>query len=199
MKMFDESRTLMVYFCQMTAYQKIFDEAIGNYGLITVAQAKALGITNETLVKLAHRGRLERIGYGVYRIDHYVPNAEGLDPYACAVAKVGDGAYLWGPSVLALHHLCPTNPSRVYVATPNRYRKKASPFLVVKDRIREDELDNYEGIRTQAVAKAILSSQHIIMLDRLLDAARIACERNLFDWQRKEQIVKELYIHDKKA
>jgi len=180
----------------MTAYKTIYDEAIGNYGLITVAQAKDLGITNETLVKLASRGRLERIAQGVYRIEHYVPNAEGLDPYACAVAKVGNGAYLWGPSVLAVHHLCPTNPSRIYVATPNRYRKKACPSLVVKDRAKNAEIDNYEGIKTQTVADAILSSQHIIMLDRLLEAARIACDRGLFDTQRREQIVKELYIHD---
>lgn len=180
----------------MTAYQTIYDEAIGNYGLITVAQAKELGVTNETLVKLASRGRLERIGHGVYRIQHYVPNAEGLDPYACAVAKVGDGAYLWGPSVLAVHRLCPTNPSRIYVATPNRYRKKSSPALVVKDRVKSAEVSNYEGIRIQPVADAILSSQHIIMLDRLLDAVRIACERGLFDQRQKEAIVKELYIHD---
>lgn len=180
----------------MTAYKAIYDEAIGNYGLITVAQAKELGITNETLVKLASRGRLERIGYGVYRIEHYVPNTEGLDSYACAVAKVGDGAYLWGPSVLAIHHLCPTNPSRIYVATPNRFRKKASPNLVVKDRVRKTEVDNYEGIRTQPVADAILSSQHIVMLDRLLEAARFACDRGLFDPRRREQIVKELYVHD---
>lgn len=180
----------------MTAYQIIFDEAIGNYGLITVSQAKALGITNETLVKLASRGRLERISHGVYRIEHYVPNADGLDSYACAVAKVGEGAYLWGPSVLALHHLCPTNPSRIYVATPKRYRKKPIPSLVVKERAREEELDNYEGIRTQSVANAILSSQHIIMLDRLLDAVRIAGERDMFDGRRKEQLVKDLYTHD---
>ncbi len=183
----------------MTAYQAIYDEAIGNYGLITSAQAKALGISNETLVKLASRGRLERIAYGVYRIQHYVPNSEGLDPYACAVAKVGDGAYLWGPSVLAVHHLCPTNPSRIYVATPGRYRRKASSTLVVKDRAGEAEVENYEGIRMQPVADAIVSSQHIIMLDRLLEAARLGSDRELFSPQKREQIVKELYIHDQEA
>ena len=180
----------------MTAYQTIYDEAVGNYGLITVAQAKELGVSNETLVKLASRGRLERIGHGVYRIQHYVPNAEGLDPYACAVARVGDEAVLWGPSVLAVHHLCPTNPSRIYVGTPVRYRKKANPSLVVMDRVKPAETDNYEGIRTQTVPDAITSSQHIIMLDRLLDATRLACERGLIDAQRREQIIKELYTND---
>ncbi len=180
----------------MTAYRKIYDEAIGNYGLITVAEAKALGITNETLVKLAARGRLERIAYGVYRIEQYVPNREGLDPYACAVKKVGEDAYLWGPSVLAIYHLCPTNPSRIYVATPTRYRRKATNGLVVKDCVGDAPVENYEGIRLQPVGDAILSSQHIIMLDRLLDATRIAHERGLVNKEQKELIIKELYRHD---
>ena len=46
----------------MTAYQAIYDEAIGNYGLITSAQAKALGISNETLVKLAYIHDQEIVG-----------------------------------------------------------------------------------------------------------------------------------------
>ena len=69
----------------VTAYETIYDEAIGNYGLITVSAAKALGINAATLAKLAHRGRLERIAHGLYRIDKYVPSQGGLDAYACAV------------------------------------------------------------------------------------------------------------------
>ncbi len=183
----------------MTAYRKIYDEAIGNYGLITVAEAKALGISNLTLVKLASRGRLERIAYGVYRIEQYVPNRDGLDPYACAVKKVGAEAYLWGPSVLAIFHLCPTNPSRIYVATPRRYRRKATAGLVVKDFAGDASVDNYEGIRIQPVAEAILSGRHIIMADRLLDAARMAYERGFIDEDQRNQIIRELNIHDKKA
>ena len=68
----------------MTAYQIIYDEAIGNYGLFSTERAKELGISNGTLAKLAHRGRLEHLGYGLYRIDKFVPNANGLDAYACA-------------------------------------------------------------------------------------------------------------------
>lgn len=48
----------------MTNYEKVFEEAIGNYGLITSAQAVGIGVSNKELVKLASRGRLTRIGQG---------------------------------------------------------------------------------------------------------------------------------------
>ena len=180
----------------MTAYNTLYDEAIGNYGLITIDQAKSLGISANALALLARRGRLERIGHGVYRLGKYVPSAEGLDPYACAVACVGENAYLWGPSVLAIHHLCPTNPAKIYVGTPVRYRGKSRNGIIVKDREARKSNTNYEGIETQSVAEAILSSQHLIMLDRLMDAARVANERNMIDSVKREQIIKELYIND---
>lgn len=180
----------------MTAYQRIYDEAIGNYGLITVQAAKELGITSATLVKLAQRGRLERIAHGLYRIDRYVPSKDGLDAYACAVASCGEGAYLWGPSVLAIRNLCPTDPSRIYVATSRRYRGKSRSGVVVKDRTQCGRIDNVEGICAQGVGEAILASLHIIMLDRLLDAVGVATERNLVNAEEARAITKELYKND---
>lgn len=180
----------------MTSYDKLYDEAIGNYGLITVRQAKAMGITNASLVKLAERGRLERLGYGLYRLDKYVPNAEGLDSYACAVARVGEDAYLWGPSVLAMYHLCPTTPSRIYVGTPRRFRGKKTGGIIVKSSLPAQKIENHEGIKVQTVSDAILSSQHLVMLDRLLAATREAAVRNLLDAAERERITRELYRHD---
>lgn len=180
----------------MTAYQRIYDEAIGNYGLITVGTAREFGIASSTLVKLAHRGRLERIAHGLYRIDKYVPSRDGLDAYACAVAGCGESAYLWGPSVLAIRNLCPTDPARIYVATPRRYRGRARSGIVVKDRTECRQLDNVEGIRVQNVGAAILASLHIVMFDRLLDAVGVATERNLMNVEEARETVKELYKHD---
>ncbi len=180
----------------MTSYQSIYDVAIGNYGLITVASAKELGISSSTLAKLAHRGRLERIAHGLYRIDKYVPSRDGLDAYACAVASLGNDAYLWGPSALAIRRLCPTDPSRIYVATPARFRGKNRERLVVKDRTPCNDIDNIEGIRVQGICNAILSSQHIIMFDRLIEAINNAKNQNLISAQQAHDTTKELYIND---
>jgi predicted transcriptional regulator of viral defense system len=40
-------------------------------GLLTSKEARALGIQDSVLVRLAQRGRLERMSRGVYRIAHY--------------------------------------------------------------------------------------------------------------------------------
>ena len=183
----------------MTAYQAIYDAAIGNYGLITVAEAKALGITVATLAKLAHRGRLERIAHALYRIDKYIPSKDSLDAYACAVASVGDGAYLWGPSALAIRNLCPTDPSRIYVATPARYRRKSRIGVIVKDKTPCSDTNNFEGIRTQGVCGAILSSQQIIMLERLLAAVNAAKSQGLIAADQARATIRELYVNDQTA
>ena len=93
----------------MTAYEKIYEESIGNYGLITSARASELGISNMALVLLAQRGRLIRIGRGLYRLAHWLPTE--FDGYAQAVMSVGEEAYLYGESVIALLNLAPTNPT----------------------------------------------------------------------------------------
>ena len=71
----------------VTTYEQIYDEAIGNNGIITARHAKELGTPAIALVKLCKRGRFTRIGHGVYRIDKYFP--QETDLYAAAVARVG--------------------------------------------------------------------------------------------------------------
>jgi predicted transcriptional regulator of viral defense system len=180
----------------MTAYQIIYDEAIGNYGLISVAAAKKLGISTATLAKLAYRGRLERVAHGLYRIDKYVPSRDGFDAYACAVASLGDNSYLWGPSALSIRNLCPTDPSVIYVATPARYRGKSRDGVIVKDRTPCVCIDNVEGIRVQGVQEAILASQHMIMFDRLLDAVNTAKAQNLISAEHAHATIRGLYINE---
>ena len=180
----------------MTAYQTIYDEAIGNYGLFSTDQAKELGISNGTLAKLAHRGRLEHLGYGLYRIDKFVPNANGLDAYACAVARFGAGGCLWGPSVLAARELCPTDPARIFVAVPGRFRGRVPAGIVLKNNTPCPAPDNLEGIPAQPVDAAILSSQHVVELPRLLEAVDAAKAAGLLDEARARNTVKELYKHD---
>lgn len=74
----------------MAARDDIYEVAVDNYGLITSAQAKRLGISDKGVSRLAAVGRLTRLGYGVYLIRHRVPEAS--DPYAASVALVGPEA-----------------------------------------------------------------------------------------------------------
>jgi hypothetical protein len=68
--------------------------------------------------------------------------------------------------------------------------------IVVKAVSEVGTVENYEGIPIQNVREAILVSQHIIMLNRLLDAVEVAKEKNLIPALDGERIIKELYKND---
>ena len=58
----------------MSYYDEIYEHAVDNHCLVTTADAAALGIPTIELGKLSSRGRLERLGNGVYRLSRYVPS-----------------------------------------------------------------------------------------------------------------------------
>lgn len=161
----------------MAAYDEIYEVAADNHGLITSAQARALGISDKEMSRLAGDGRLTRLGYGVYLIRHHVPEAS--DPYAVSVALVGDGAYLYGESVLAMHGLCPTDPRRMYVATPRRVRRTLSPGLVVVRRRDVGDVTTYDAVPSQTVAAAIASCVGSVLPERLRQAMAEARRQGL--------------------
>jgi predicted transcriptional regulator of viral defense system len=161
----------------MSYYDEIYEYAADNYGLITSGEAKAIGIPNVELVKLAHRGRLTRIAQGVYRIEHYIPTA--FDRYAEAVAIVGDGAYIYGESVLAMHGLALVNPAAIYVATPARIRKKLPQGIAAVLKKEAEQVTYYEGIAAQSVYGALLSCRNAVMSERLLEAVDEALRQGL--------------------
>lgn len=157
---------------------------------MTSAQAKGVGASDKELSRIAKDGRLARIGYGVYRIKHWVPTE--YDTYAESVALVGPGAYLYGESVVAIHGLAPTDPSRIYVATPNRVRKTLPASIKVIRRRNRGDTTEYEGIRSQTIQEAIRSCKATMMRGRLVDASRRARELGLLDAEERNALVEEL-------
>lgn len=161
----------------MKNYDMIYENAADNYGVITSRVAKSIGIPNVELVKLAHRGRIQRIGHGVYRILHYIPTP--YDKYAEAVALVGSGAVIYGESVLAMHGLALINPAVIYIATKNRIRKKLPAFIkIIYPDVPLYEME-YEGIPSQSVFEAILVCRNVIMTERLIEAVHEAERQEL--------------------
>lgn len=156
------------YSFAMTYYDDIYERAVDNYYLITTADARDIGVPAIELAKLAKRGRLENLARGLYRLSRYVPSK--FDSYAIAVARVGDSAYLYGESVLALLELAPTNPDRIFVATPVRVRKKMPEDMRVVLRTEPTPIAHYEGIPCQRAKDAILACRTTVMPERLREA-----------------------------
>ena len=162
----------------MTAYQTIYEDSIDRHGLVTTARARELGLPPNALALLAHRGRLEHVGRGVYRLAASLPFAGEIPAYALVVEQVGANAVLWGESVLAmLGLLAASDPSRIHVGLPGRLRRRLPEGIVVHPLSAQSAMTEYEGIRSQPVADALLASRGSVMPDRLLGAAKKAREQ----------------------
>ncbi|MCI8424632.1 MAG: hypothetical protein HFJ72_03065 [Adlercreutzia sp.] len=169
----------------MSHFDEIYEIAADNYGLVTSAQARKLGVTKVELSRWVANERLERRGRGVYKLVKYVPTE--LDPYAEAVALVGDGSFLMGEAVLAMHGLALANPRRLSIGTPERIRKSI-PKWIAPATVRGKTTTQYEGIPSQTVAEAILDCRGSVMPERLKSAVDEARERGLITEAEYEQV-----------
>lgn len=162
----------------MTTYEEIWDFAEDHHGLITTAQAVAMGIDKHYLPAMAQRGTLIKKGHGVYVVKHHIPKEN--DVYAHSVALAGPSAYLRSASVIALLGLAATSPDVIYVGATARVRRKIPSSVRVTDQCACACVD-YEGVRCQPIAEALSSALHEGALDgdRVAEAARNAVRRGL--------------------
>lgn len=173
----------------MTHFDDIYEVAADNYGLITAAQARDLGVAKSELNRWVANKRLERRGRGVYKLVKYIPT--DLDPYAEAVALVGDGSFLIGETVLAMHGFALVNPGRLTVGTPERIRKSI-PEWIAPTTAKGKTTTQYEGIPSQSIAEAILDCRGSVMQERLRSAADEARDRGLITKAEYERLKEEL-------
>ncbi len=174
----------------MTHFDGIYDIAIDNYGLVTAAQAREENVTSVELRRWCQNGRLERRGRGVYKLAHWVPTP--YDSFAEALALVGDGSYLHGESVLAMHDLALVDPRAIQVATPKRVRRSLPPWVATVPASEADKTTLYEGIRSQRVAEAIRECRKSVMPERLAEAARQARREGLVTAREYDELEREL-------
>lgn len=177
------------YSCGMAAkvkYREIVRElALDRYGYVTTKDAVIAGVPAIELPKLAARGALQNVAYGLYRVPDVPVTA--LDQFAEALLRAGDGAYLHGESVLALLGLADVNPRRIKVAIPRRARSKLPSFIELTRVAGGLPTTLYEALPAQPIADAILECRGRIETERLLEAARQARAEGLLtttEWQR---------------
>lgn len=157
----------------MNYRQTVREIALDQYGYITTRDAADAGVPAVELRKLAARGALTNVAYGLYRLADARPT--DYDQFAEALLRVGDGAYLRGDAVLAMHHLALVNPRRIRVGVPRRVRAALPEFVDQREEeIPEGELTDYEGLRSTTVARALIDCRGQVMTERLLDAAKEA-------------------------
>jgi predicted transcriptional regulator of viral defense system len=153
--------------------QTVREIALDQYGYVTTRDAAEVGVPAVELRKLAARGALTNVAYGLYRLTDARPTE--YDQFAEALLRVGDGAYLRGDAVLALHQLALVSPRRIRVGAPRRVRAALPEFIDLREEAAPSEdLTVYEGLRATTVARALLDCRGQVMTERLLDAAKQA-------------------------
>lgn len=178
------------YTIAMTKFaDTLYDIAADNYGIITSSKAREAGITNNELVQYAKRGRLERVGQGVYRLAQRIP--EKNDAYALAVALAGPDSFLYGEAVLGMLALCPVNPAYLHVATPRRTRKALPGYIRIVN-VHDQRTTCYDGIPSQNVADAIRSCKSTMLPERLTMATEHAFLEGYIGEKERDQLLEEL-------
>ena len=152
---------------------KIHDiyQAVDDFGLITSAEARQLGMSNAELVQQAHMGKLERVAQGVYRMPVW-PFQEQA-PYAIVVKAAGEGAFLYGESVVALLKLAPTNPAKMWVASPRRVRRRIGEGVRLVHAVGVQPV-YFDGVACQPLCEAIISAAATMGTARAIEAAQAA-------------------------
>jgi len=167
-------------------YREVVREiALDHYGYVTTEQAAEAGVPAVELPKLAARGGLENVAYGLYRVPDIPPTA--YDQFAEALMRVGEGAYLHGESVLALFGLADVNPRQIKVAVRRRARPQLPPFVELTQVKDDAPTTFYEGLEAQPVAEAILECRGRIERGRLREAVKQARKEGLLtttEWHR---------------
>ncbi len=158
-----------------TRMDELFALAEEHGGLLTSKEARAAGIQDSVLVRLAQRGRLERMTRGVYRIAHYP--SDRLAQYREAVlwAKASQGPEriaLSHETALLLHGISDANPSRVNLTVPTsaRLRRKCPEWVAIhRANLSLQDIGEHEGLPVTTVSRSIMD---VLLATHRIDVAR---------------------------
>lgn len=149
---------------------------VDDFGLITSAEARKLGFSSSDLVQFARRGKLERVAQGVYKVPMWPYQEESV--YAIAVKAAGEGAFLYGESVIALLGLGATDPRKMWLGVARRTRRCLGDYvtLVIDERTAPTY---YRGVPTQPLPDALVAACESMGTTRVMEAAaearRLGC------------------------
>jgi len=149
-------------FMPRTRMDELYALAEEHDGLLASKDARAQGIQDSVLVRLAQRGRLERMSRGVYRIAHFP--ADRLAQYREAVlwAQASQGperVALSHETALMLYGISDVNPSRVHLTVPESARmRRVHPKWIAIHRanLTTEDILLHEGMPVTTVERSIL-------------------------------------------
>lgn len=159
----------------MTIRAELWDVAVDQYGYVTTADARGLGIAPVELAKLAARNALANVSHGVYRFPEWPTSANDHLMEAVLWAK-DPTAVLSHDTALDVLGLCDINPADVHInVSSHKYpirRVDPPPHLVIHyDDLTVTQRGWWEQIPTVTPLTAIEQGIHTRVCSDLLRQA----------------------------
>ena len=140
----------------MAIWDRLVERAADQHGYVTTRDARDLGIDPTQLRLLAARGRLERVGRGVYRVS-VLPRGEHDDLAEAVAWSLGRGV-VSHESALVLHGLSDVNPSRVHLTVPRDNHPRAAGgelFHIHRRALSTCDVTEVDGIAVTTVSRTV--------------------------------------------
>jgi very-short-patch-repair endonuclease len=153
--------------------------AARQWGVVSAAQLRALGLDKDAVLRRVRAGRLHRLHRGVFAVGHTVLKREGR--WIAAVLACGEGAILSHRSAAAHWGLLQTEATRTDVTTPRRRAGDATIRLHRSRSLIARDTDTHEGIPITSVPRTLLDLAATVRPDRLERALAQAQRLQLYD------------------
>lgn len=135
----------------------LWDVAVAQHGYFTIRDAKTEGIEAVTVRMLTSRGRVTRVGQGLYRFDDLPVSPQAVFMEAVLWTGIQDAA-LSHDTVLAVRELCDVNPDRIHLTVPRNHRIRRGGherYIVHYQNLDPSERAWWEGVPAVTAACAI--------------------------------------------
>ena len=134
----------------------LMDVAADRGGYVPTRIARQCGLLPARLVTLAHRGALEHVGHGLYRIPGFPVDRH--DDLIRAVLWTNERGSISHETALGLYGLADVNPIAIDVTVPRDYRiarAAGEAYRVHRSPLNEQSAFVFEGVRVVDVFSAI--------------------------------------------
>lgn len=164
----------------VTVRQELWEIGLDQYGLVTADDARRRGVPVVELGKLASRGKLQRLAYGLYRFPEWP--AGPRDHLMEAVLWTRDpAAVLSHETALDVYELSDVNPDRIHVtipvrAKPLRRRHVPAAYTIHYEDLEPAQRGYWEQIPTvtprAAIDQCVASGVRSDLVHQAIEAAR---------------------------
>ncbi|MDT8437039.1 MAG: type IV toxin-antitoxin system AbiEi family antitoxin domain-containing protein [Gemmatimonadota bacterium] len=104
-----------------TAYDTVVAIAKEQHGLVTTSQARQQGVNPHTIKKMARRGNIERVSWGVYRVPS-IPLTSYSEYMEAVLWPGNDSTTISYESALTMYGVSDVSPGRIHLTVPESYR-----------------------------------------------------------------------------